>query len=187
MPLDIAVGIFLAIGFGKFFHQEIAAPLIAAATLFALLPDADYLVHLARGNSSRNAHRHRDMLHLPFVFIPAGLLVLYPFGAEWMFLFAAGSLAHFAHDSVGIGWGVQWLWPFRDNHYSFLYIWRPPDRREYLPRKLFYSWPHRDIESLAARYGDEEWIKNIYFRFHPFALIEYAALAAAVAALLLYW
>ena len=185
MPLDIAIGIFLAMGMSRFFNHELTGIMIAAGIVFALLPDADYLMHLARGNSSRNAHRHRDMLHLPLFFIPIGVLMLYPFGREWQIFFGAASLAHFIHDSIGIGWGVQWLWPFRDNHYSFLYIWRPPDRREHLPRKLFYSWSHRDIALLAARYGDPEWMKNIYLKFHPFAIVEYAALAAAVAALLL--
>jgi len=187
MPLDIAVGIFLAMGMSRFFHHPLTPVVLAAGVLFALLPDADYLLHLARGRSSKNAHLHRDTLHLPLVFIPISLFILYLFGPEWMFLFGLGSLAHFLYDSIGIGWGVQWLWPFRDNHYSFLYSYRPPHRTEYMPRKLFYSWPHRDIAALAARYGDPDWIKNIYFKFHPFALVEYAALAAAVIALLLYW
>lgn len=187
MPLDIAIGIFLAMGASRFFHQELTGTLVAAGIIFALLPDADYLAHLARGNSSKDAHRHRNLFHLPLLFIPFGMLTAYGlFGSEWSFLFGAASLAHFVHDSIGIGWGVQWLWPFRGDHYSFLYVYRPPHRTEYLPRKWFYVWPHRDIESLAARYGDEDWIKNIYFRFHPFALVEYAAFVVAVAALLLY-
>ena len=81
---------------------------------------------------------------------------------------------------------MQWLWPFRDEHYSFLYIYRPPNRTGYLPRKWFYAWPHRDIEALAARYGDPDWIKNIYLRPHPYALVEYLSLAAAIAALI-FW
>lgn len=187
MPLDIAVGIFLAMGVSRFFGHDATGTLVAAGIIFALLPDADYLAHLARGNSSKNAHRHRDLFHIPLLFIPIGVLILHPFGREWQILFGAASIAHFLHDSIGIGWGVQWLWPFLSEHYSFLYVYRPPNRADRMPRKWFYAWPHRDIESLAARYGDEDWIKNIYFKFHPFAMVEYAAFAIAIAALLLFW
>ena len=186
MPLDIAVGIFLAMGASRFFHTELTGVLVCAGILFALLPDADYLVHLLRGNNSKNAHKHRDLFHLPIVFIPIGVIILYPWGSQWMMFFVAGALAHFIHDSIGIGWGVQWLWPFRDEHYSFFYIYRPSDRKEYLPRKWLYVWPHQNIEALSARYGDPDWIKNIYFRPHPYALVEYLSLAVALAALILW-
>ena len=72
MPLDIAIGIFGAMAVSRFFHHELTPIFIFAGILFALLPDADYLAHLARGNSSKNAHRHRDMLHFPLIFIPVG-------------------------------------------------------------------------------------------------------------------
>ena len=186
MPLDIAFGIFLAMLASRFFHVELTWMLVGAGILFALLPDADYLVHLARGGSSKNAHLHRDLFHLPLLFIPVGVLIFYPWGSIWMILFAAGALAHFIHDSIGIGWGVQWLWPLRDEHYSFFYIYRPPHRAEYLPRRWFYAWPHRDIEALSARYGDPDWIKNIYLRPHPYALVEYSSLAVALGALILW-
>ncbi len=185
MPLDIAIGIFLAMGVSRFFQMPLTGIMIVAGILFALSPDADYLIHLARGNSSKNAHLHRDTFHIPLVFIPLGVLLLYPFGQEWAVLFGAASFLHFVHDSIGIGWGVQWLWPFVDTHYFFLYSYRPPGRTEYLPRQWFYAWPHRDIESLAALHGDPDWIKNIYLRLHPFALVEYAAFIIAVTVLIL--
>ena len=167
-------------GMSRFFQMPLTASMIGAGILFALLPDVDYLLHLARGNSSRDAYKHRDTLHLPLVFVPVGVVLLYPFGHAWAVLFGAASFLHFVHDSIGIGWGVQWLWPFCDDHYSFLYIYRPPGRTEYLPRKWVYVWRHRDIEAWAARYGDPDWIKNIYFRPHPYAIVEFTALLIAL-------
>ena len=95
-------------------------------------------------------------------------------------LFALASLGHFIHDSIGIGWGVQWLYPFIKDHYSFFYIYKPRWRAERLPRRWLYIWKHDEIDALDARYGDPDWIRNIYFRGHPYAVTEFAVFLAAV-------
>ena len=185
MFLDIGVGILMAFGVGTYYAVPVDRMLIIAGVIFALLPDTDYLIHLMRGNSSRNAHRHRDLLHYPLLLIPAGILVLYPFGAAWSALFGFCALAHFIHDSIGIGWGVQWLWPLGDQHYSFFYLYKPKHRPEKLPRKLLYVWNHAEIDDLNARYGDEEWIRNIYLRWHPYAIVEFVVFLVAI--MVLFW
>lgn len=183
MLLDIGLGILVAIFVSDAFAVDSRVLWYAGGILFALLPDADYLVHLARGGNSRHAHRHRDLFHLPLPYVLLGTAALYPLGAAWQLLFAAASLAHFAHDSIGIGWGVQWLWPFRDQHYSFLYIYKPRHRKERLPRKLLYVWEHAQLDDLHERYGDEEWIKNIYLRWHPYAIVELIVFLVSLAVL----
>lgn len=174
MFLDIGAGLLLTVFLSNFLGVLAHGIWYAGGVLFALLPDADYLIHLFRGGSSRHAERHRELLHRPLPYLLVGGAALYPFGQAWSLLFVLASLAHFIHDSIGIGWGVQWLWPFRNRHYSFLYIYKPRHRKEKLPRKLLYIWEHAAIEELNARYGDEEWIKNVYLRWHPYAIVEFA-------------
>lgn len=186
MFLDIGLGILIAFFLDRLWAVPITGIWIACGIFFALLPDADYLIHLIRGNNSRNAHRHRDLLHYPLLFIPIGVFVLYPFGVAWSALFGLCALAHFTHDSIGIGWGVQWLWPLGDKHYSFLYIYKPKHRPEKLPRKLLYIWEHAQINDLNARYGDDEWIRNIYLRWHPYAIVEFVVFLVAIMVLLIY-
>lgn len=186
MFLDIGLGIFIAFFVSSVWEVPVNGVWIGAGILFALLPDADYLIHLIRGNSSRNAHRHRDLFHRPLLFLPAGMLAFYSVGIAWSVLFGLCALAHFIHDSIGIGWGVQWLWPLGDKHYSFFYIYKPKHRPGKLPRKLLYIWEHDKINEINERYGDEEWIRNIYLRWHPYVIIEFAVFLAALITLFIY-
>jgi hypothetical protein len=186
MFLDAGAGILSAFLLSRYLGFPASGIWYAAGVLFALLPDADYLFHLLRGGSSRHAHRHRELLHRPLPYLLIGTAALFPLGYTWSLIFAAASLLHFIHDSIGIGWGVQWLWPFRDQHYSFLYIYKPRHRKEKLPRKLLYVWEHAALDELHARYGDEEWIRNIYLRWHPYAVVELAVFLISLIILFMY-
>jgi hypothetical protein len=173
MLLDIGAGIIAALVVHLIFNVPLTALFITSGVLFALLPDVDYILHIIKGGGSKNAHTHRDLFHHPLIFIPIGTLVFWWYNPLYAVLFALCSFLHFFHDSIGLGWGVQWLSPLNDRHYSFFYLYQPRDRQEKLPqRKLLYSWDHKDIEILTKKFGDEEWIKNIYFKLHPFAVIE---------------
>lgn len=188
MFADVAGGIFAAIFAGWIFGTPLTYGVLAAGIAFAFLPDIDYLVHLARGGTSRNAHRHREMLHYPLLFIPAGALLFSFYGMEWAFLFGFSAFLHFLHDSIGIGWGVQWLYPFSKDHYTFFYRYQPR-HKERLPRQFapMLVWKHEEIDMLAAKYGDENWIRNIYLYWHPYAIVEFVVLVIALAALYVYW
>ena len=183
MFLDIASGICIAIGLQHFFGLPLGFSVIAACIVFALLPDSDFIVHLARGGTSKNAAHHRDLLHYPLVYIPLGMLLISLLSIPLAIAFGVSSLLHFLHDSIGIGWGVQWLYPFTASHYSFLYLYQAKGKTS-LPKRYFYSWKHEDIPAINKQYGDPDWIKHIYLNWHPYAIIEFAAFLAAVAALL---
>jgi len=186
MFADLASAIFTAIFVSWFLATPLTYGIVAGAIAFAFLPDIDYLAHLSRGGTSRNAHRHRELLHYPLLYIPAGAMIASVFGAPWVLLFAIASFLHFLHDSIGIGWGVQWLYPFRKDHYTFLYRYQPR-HKEPLPRRWapILVWKHEDIDTLAARYGDENWIRNIYLYWYPYAIAEFLFFLGA--AVMLYW
>ena len=177
MFLDIGLGIFAALGVSARWGVPLTFWFAVAGAVFALLPDLDFIAVVLR---RRNALHHREGLHYPLLFVPIGTLVCWYFGGEWATLFALASLGHFVHDSIGIGWGVQWLYPFIKDHYSFFYIYKPRWRAERLPRRWFYIWKHDEIDALDARYGDPDWIRNIYFKWHPYAVAEFAVFIIAV-------
>lgn len=184
MLLDIGVGILVSIGLTNLWSVSLSGWFVAAGIVFALLPDADFFIHLAAGGGTlKNAHRHRELLHYPLVYIPIGTAVLSLFGSAWAVLFVLCSFLHFAHDSIGIGWGIQWLWPFNKDHYEFFWAYQPPDK-PLLPRKLLYIWRHEEMPALVARYGDDNWIRNIYLNLHPYCIVEIAVFLIGVAALL---
>ena len=185
MLLDIGVGILLAILTNKLFSLPLSAIFLVGGVVFSLLMDIDYIFHLAKGGGSKNAHKHRDLLHYPLLYIPLGMLIISFFNIAWAALFALCSLAHFLHDSIGIGWGIQWLYPFKEDHYAFFYRYQPR-HIEKLPKRIIYTWKHEDIDLLSQKYGDENWIKNIYWHWHPYAIVEFLIFVTALIILYLY-
>lgn len=186
MLLDIGVGIIVSILASWYLAFPLTIKFISGSVIFSLLMDIDFVFHVLMGGTSKNAHRHRDYLHFPIFYISVGSIIVYIIGgAPWAFIFALSSLMHFIHDSIGIGWGVQWLWPFISDHYTFFYRYQAPDK-EPMPKKYIYVWKDNEIDELAAKYGDENWIRNIYLHWHPYAIIETLIFILALFALYFY-
>lgn len=185
MFLDIGVGILLAIFVSKLFSLPLTTGFLIGSIVFSLFVDIDCIFYLGRKETPRNFYKHRDLLHYPLLYIPLEMIIISFFGLPWAILFGFCSLAHFIHDSIGIGWGVQWLYPFSKNHYAFFYKYQS-SRKEKLPKKIIYVWKHEDIDAIEEKYGDKNWIKNIYLRWHPYAIVEFLVFIFALIILYLY-
>ncbi len=177
MPLDIGVGLLLGIVLSVLsgMNYELC---LALGVVACLLPDLDFIWPLLRGKYSYKK-AHRDGLHYPILFLPVvgaiGLLIN-PYVAA---TFVVGAFIHFLHDSIGIGWGVKWLFPFKNVSYAFLYRARLVAEKN-MPKKLFYSWTDAQRNSEMAKYADPHWIKHIYFQFHIYGIIEYFVLVLGI-------
>ena len=186
MLLDIGVGILLGVFFDAFISNDLSLATYVLFGIFsALSPDFDFLFHLSKGGKFHNSHRHRELLHNPLVFIPTGSFIAYLIQPSLSGLFAAGAFSHMVHDSIGIGWGVRWLWPFTDYNYALGYRVRTGNHAK-LPRQRFFIWPNKDIDRLSKEFGDQDWFRNTYLKWHPYAVFELGVFLAAVAALWLY-
>lgn len=180
---DIGAGIIVAFLVATGFNIPYEPVFLASGVFFAIVMDVDFIAFMFNTDTGRFAHKHRDILHYPLIYIPLGsALVYFILGPIYTILFIAASLIHFIHDSIGIGWGVQWLFPFTSKHYMFLYMYTPPGK-EKMKYKLVHSWKHEEIDALAEAYGDDDWIKNVYFRLSPYALLEFAIFALGIATL----
>lgn len=154
MFLDIIIGIGGSLIYAFLMDADITVPLVGCGILFALLPDIDFLLMLLkRRKIDRFAHEHRDILHYPLLLVPGLFLILLPFGWDFALFGSLLSLAHFVHDSVGIGWGVKWFFPFsrrlnklRDNG------------------RWFVSRTPEEVRHIADAHGNDDWVKQ-YFRF----------------------
>ena len=114
MLLDLKLGILWSVGVALFFHHPITPSWILFGILFAVLPDIDFWIELVKRGTvgGKTLGSHRTLLHNPLTYIPPALFIGTLFGTDWMTLFALGVLGHFIHDSMGMGLGVRWLWPF---------------------------------------------------------------------------
>lgn len=169
MLADIGLGIFVALLATKVFGIDISTQLVGMSVLFALLPDADFIVHaiVHRKMGGKYAHTHRDLFHYPLLYLVVGGAISAFFGILWFTVFILASLAHFVHDSMGIGWGIKWSYPFSKRIYK-LFSTKEGD----LSMGASAIWDEAELEKVAEEKGNEHWIRDIYFRWHPIGVIE---------------
>lgn len=167
MFADIGFGIVIAIIAAGQFAVPLDTRLLLAGIVFVLLPDLDALIHVVLGKHMRSkfSHEHRTILHYPTVYLVVGSLLITPFGLLPLFLFMAGSLVHFMHDAIGIGWGVKLLWPFSKMNFSLYQV----DTGNW-----FFWKTDREIKDIASRYGKDDWIRYYYFRPTVISIVENA-------------
>lgn len=177
MFLDIGVGIFVSIFLSHIFKTDLSPWFITGGVLFSLLPDVDLFAELAqRGRiGGRVQGHHRELTHFPLTYLPALVLVYFIFGKIWSLLFGLCVFLHFLHDSVGMGWGIKWWWPFSNKSYKFF-----SEKNGNFSTNFLVSWQPRELKETITRYGDDHWFKNYYLKPHPIAIFEFIIFILAI-------
>ena len=188
MPFDIGIGILLGLWFAPFGDHNSSN--IWLGIMFVLLPDIDILIYyglkvIGRRKLTRRFIDHRDMLHYPLLYLTLGTLVVAAMNPHLVLLFVVCILVHFLHDSIGIGWGIPWLWPLNHIYYKFLYQYDLQKANK--PRQLVWAWSRTEQETLSQQFGDQDWDKHSYqiWKYAPmWRLGEIATLLIGILALL---
>lgn len=185
MPLDIAFGIYLAIAANSILDIPLTLFSVVLLILFTLSPDLDAIISaIKRGNLGDENHFHRNLMHYPLIFTPAGaVLTVVILGKEYAILFVLASIFHFLHDSIGTGWGVRWLYPFSKKNYKLFY---QVDTWKKEARKLIYAWSPEELKAVMKKYHNPNWLKEIYLQGHPIGIFEYISLVVALILLVLF-
>lgn len=187
MFLDIGLGIFSTIFLGKIFQFDPSFWFFIAGILFVLLPDSDFVYFFFKRRKDKNRpgdYKHRDYIHYPLLYLSIGSLLFYLiFGKEVAVLFCFCSLAHFIHDSIAIGWGIKWLFPFSKNNFAFLYL--HSGKKKGGLKKLIFSFDEKSLEFYEREHGDKDWIKNIYYKWHPIAVVEFVVFLISIFVLII--
>ena len=179
MFFDIGAGILVAIFTSAYFHVHIRELLVLGGILFALSPDADFILHYFKNGISREDYQHRNMIHYPLLFLPIGTLVAYLIaGKVWAVLFFVGALSHFVHDSIAIGWGIKWLYPFSKKNYVFLYHYSKVKKRGL--RKLVFAFDKNTLNEVVAEHWGDDWFRDIYYHWHPIAIVEFGVFILSI-------
>ena len=170
MFLDIGLGIITAILFSFYFHFELSF-LLVPAIIFSLLPDLDFVLYKVFDIHPEKGYKHRDLFHYPLLYSLVGFVAIYIFFNRWYpWLFLVISFLHFVHDSIAYGRGIKWLWPFSKDGYAFFYFYSRVNKKGLWQPVFIFN--EEAIKKFDEKHGDEDWIKNIYLKFHPIAAIE---------------
>ncbi len=120
---DLANGIFAVLLASYVTQSEVVWWLFLIGVPLAMCPDLDAIPELLkRGKVSASdeyAYDHRDLLHLPILYILVGTLLAWLFGF-WGFVFLFATLLHFINDLYGTGWGIPLFWPITKKRYKLL-------------------------------------------------------------------
>lgn len=170
MFIDVSLGILSALVATSIFSVNLNLYILLIAIFLALIPDIDLLIYILRGYDMKFAYKHRDILHLPVVYLVISLFI-YVINPLFSLIFFFSTFFHFLHDSIGIGWGVSWLWPFSKKHFAFFYIYQS-SKKPHITKKLVYVFKQDEIDELYKKYGDHELLKNVYLKLNIHLLIE---------------
>lgn len=170
MPLDIGVGILLSLGVAHWFSVPVTPLLVIVGILSTLAPDIDMFFPLL-GNTK---HNHRSFTHYPLTFVPIVVVAFLLLNQVYATLIALGIVAHFIHDTIGIGWGIKWAAPFSMRAYL---LPNKSRRRDY---GWFMSWLPQEESAMAEKYHDPHWIRTYYFRPNAIAYVEYGVLCISL-------
>jgi membrane-bound metal-dependent hydrolase YbcI (DUF457 family) len=185
MFLDIGVGILSAIFVSGYFNIHLSDLLVIGGILFALGPDADFILHFFKSGISREDYQHRNMIHYPLLYLPIGTAIAYLLGGEvWAVLFFIASTLHFLHDSIAIGWGIKWLYPFSNKNYVFLYHYSKVKKKGL--RKLVLALDRDSLAQAVEEHWDDDWLRDIYYHWHPIAVVEFGVFLMSLALLYTY-
>ncbi len=173
MFLDIKLGLLWAFLLAILFEKIITPEWLIAGVMFALLPDIDFWLEYAKRGTvgGKVIDLHRTLFHAPITYIPIALFIGSYFGTEWMCLFAFGVSGHFIHDSMGMGYGVRWWWPYSTRWYK---LFSSKDGEIYYNiNHLFVSWSDEEMRKLVAKHGNDNWLKEdlAYMRRHWLSIL----------------
>ncbi len=170
MHADIGIGLIVAWTMCRLFGIEPGIIHALIGIVFALLPDLDTFGELFKKGKvaahADNPHDHREGLHYPMALMVLSGAVMYLWlGSVFGIIAATSVFLHFAHDSVGTGWGIKWLWPFSRRIFKF--FCEKTNKNSLNP---IVSWTPQELSVAIRKYGDPNWLPK-YLR-SPFFVVE---------------
>ena len=174
MFLDFKLGLLWSALIDFIFHLPLSLPWFLAGIVFAFLPDIDFWIELAQRGTvgGKTLGAHRTLLHNPILYLPLALFIGAFFGTAWMLLFVLGVFGHFIHDSMGMGFGVRWLWPFSTRYYK-IFSDRSGNIHYDIAHLMPLSWTPEEVAVVIQEKGNDNWLREdmTYMRNHAFSIV----------------
>ncbi len=186
MFLDILLGTFWAFITSVVFDVPLTPLWILLGIIFALLPDLDFWIELARRKTvgGKVLGDHRVLTHIPLLFVIPAILIFIYGGAALGTLFVLGVYGHFVHDATGMGYGYRLFYPFSPLFYKFF---SDKDGNICRDRNHFcIRWTRAEVEDLHHKHGNDNWLRDDirYHLSHPWKLFRELMILAIILFLL---
>lgn len=177
MFMDIGMGILIALGVASVFGVAPTPEVVIFGVLFALLPDIDFF--LTRIAAIRKViGEHRSATHFPLVHLVVSMVMYIFFGKVFATLYFICTFYHLVHDTLFLGWGIKWLWPYSNKSLSIFH-----DKGGVITSEVLV-WGPEDDRRIRNEYASPNWVRDFYLRPGIIAFSEYGIFLAGFAALL---
>lgn len=174
MFIHILAGSLIFFVWGLWNDWKIAIDFIFFGAFIGLFPDILSFLLSRKITTDKWSHKHRENFSHS-LFLPFAIFCIFIFWSwQWAILLSLTILTHPLLDLFGIGWGVKLFYPFNQTTYKLFY-----------KGKIINAFTPEEIDEEAERYGDEHWIKNIYFSFNLAGILEWFFLFAFLALLIM--
>ena len=161
---------------GRVLNIEINGAFLLLGGFLGLAPDLTSYI-LSRGiKFNKWTHIHRDNLSHSVFFPVLVLIAVSFFDLKLAIVASVAVLTHPLFDLFGIGWGVKLFYPFSNKTYKMFYQGR-----------FLTVWEQKEVENEAERSGDDNWVKNIYFKPSLAGILEWLFLIAFLLLVIVSW
>jgi hypothetical protein len=171
------MGILIAFGVANVFVVAPTPEVVLFGVLFALLPDIDFL--LTRIAAIRNViGEHRSATHFPLLHLVVSMIMYMLFGKVLATLYFICTFYHLVHDTLFLGWGIKWLWPYSNKALSIFH-----DKGGVITSDILV-WGTDEDKRVRTEYASPNWVRDFYLRPSIIAFSEYGIFLAGLAALI---
>jgi len=166
MFIHLLTGSLVFLIFGKAFDLEINKTFLVAGAFWGIVPDPISYVLSWAVKFDKWAHAHRDnfshSVFMPIIVLAFTILL----DSKMVITISIAMLTHPLLDLFGIGWGVKLFYPFSRKTYKMFYKGR-----------ILTVWNQEEVDAEAEKFGDNNWVRNIYFRPTVVGASEWLSLA----------
>lgn len=151
--VHLLAGSLVFLVFGKVFDFEITRTFLVTGAFWGIFPDPISYVLSWSVKFNKWAHTLRDnfshSVFMPIIVLALAVLL----DSKTAIAASIAMLTHPLLDLFGIGWGVKLFYPFSKRTYKMFYKGR-----------VLTAWYQEEVDAEAEIFGDDNWVRNIYFK-----------------------
>ena len=161
--------------FAELFDFEINRTWLIIGAFCGLLPDPISYILSRTVNFKKWGHSHRDNLSHSLLLPVIALLVCSVYDFRMAIVISIAILSHLILDLFGIGWGVKLFYPISNKTFKLFYRGR-----------ILRVWNQEEVDTEVRKFGDDDWVRNILFRFNLIGICEWLSLTGFVVLIILH-